>query len=96
MSFMPETATDAVRVTEVSQEFTRAEEVTAYIEKCVEELEAQLGRSILAQHKNGAGQADTKNPEPVRVPLAQSLYEHSSRLERIRERLSSILNRLEA
>jgi|ERR1041384_4957086 hypothetical protein len=98
MPFMPETATEPVRQSEVNVEFARVEECTGYIDKIISELEERLGRSILAQHKpSGAGSDNQPSaPEPIRVPLAQSLFEHGTRLERIRERLSSILSRIEA
>jgi len=97
MSFMPETNTDtAVRPTEVQQEFAKVDEATGYIDKMMSELEERLSHSILAQRKEIKTESASTAPEPVRVPLAQSLYEHAVRLERIRERLSSILSRIEA
>lgn len=85
----------AVRQSEVEREFTRVDEITAYIDKMVGELEEKLGRSILAQRKEANGNSES-SPEPVRVPLAQSLYDHGATLERIREHLSSMLSRIEA
>ncbi len=91
-AFMPSAAPD-VRQPEVQQEFLRADQCASYIDKIVEELEAKLV-AVLATRKLG-GNEQSGNPEPVRVPLAQNLYDHGSKLERIRERLDSILNRLE-
>lgn len=85
----------AIRQSEVEREFTRVDEITAYIDKMVDELEEKLGRSILAQRKEATGNSES-SPEPVRVPLAQSLYDHGATLERIRERLISMLSRIEA
>lgn len=97
MSFMPETASTAeVRQTEVESAFSRVDECTSYIDKLTSELEDKLSRSILAQNKSGEAQGNVKNPEPVRVPLAQAMHEHGNHLEAISERLSSIINRLEA
>jgi hypothetical protein len=93
---MPEVAQETGQ-SEIAVEFVRVDETTSYIDKCVGELETRLAQSILAQRKEAnAAQSEAKNPEPVRVPLAQSLYEHGTRLENIRERLSSMLNRIEA
>ncbi len=91
-SFMPTTASEA-RAPEVQQEFLRADQCASYIEKIADELEAKLV-AVLATRKIG-GSEQPANPEPVRVPLAQNLYDLGSRLERIRERLDSVLNRLE-
>lgn len=56
-------------------------------------LEDRL-QPVLAQHAE-KGTGDAKNPEPVRVPLAQRIHEHSSYLARLSDRLQSILNRIE-
>lgn len=90
------TAEAEVRQTEVNQEFSRVEERASYIDKLVEELEAKLSNSILAQRKQGGSVDGQGTSEPVRVPVAQRLYELGSRLERVREHLSSILSRIEA
>jgi hypothetical protein len=92
-AFMPSTAPE-VRQPEVQQEFLRADQCAGYIDKITEELEGKLV-AVLATRKQLGGNEQSGNPEPVRVPLAQNLYELGSRLERIRERLDSILNRLE-
>ena len=89
-------ATEPVRQTEVDDQMSRVQECTQYIDKMIGELETALSKSILAQHKGEDAVASTSAPEPVRVPLAQRLYDHSNNLEHIRVRLSSILSRIEA
>lgn len=84
-----------VRQPEVQQEFVRVEEAASYIDKITEELEAKLSGSILAQRAE-TGSASSSTPEPVRVPVAQRLYDLGTRLERVRQHLSSILDRIEA
>ena len=97
MPFMPETTAATDRALEVQQEFAKIEETAQHIDKCVNELETRLGSSILAQRRETQGAAGGPSaPEPVRVPLAQKLYEHGRVLERIREHLSSMLDRIEA
>lgn len=97
MSFMPETSATDRRQTEIESEFVRVDEITAHIDKCVAELEDRLSRSILAQRKEAQGTGSAASTsEPVRVPLAQSLFEHGLKLEHVRERLSSMLSRIEA
>lgn len=83
------------RQSEVSEQMQRLQATTEYIDKIVSELEAALSQSILAQRKEGGAETATQ-PEPVRVPMAQALYDRAYHLETIRERLSSILSRLEA
>lgn len=90
-TFMP--ATGEVKVSEVSREFSelmqsiaRLREVTATLEKALEPVCRQV---------NGTEGSGTNAPEPVRVPLAQTVHEHSDEVDRIASQLQSILSRLE-
>jgi hypothetical protein len=63
------------------------------LEEQITVLEDRL-QPVLAQHAEKGG-GETKPPEPVRVPLAQRIHEHSSHLSRLSDRLQSIINRIE-
>ena len=92
---MPDVAVE--RQSEVAEQIGRIQSVSEYIDKLTEELESALSKSILAQRKeSNQSDAKTSQPEPVRVPMAEALNARANHLEMIRERLSSILSRLEA
>lgn len=82
-----------VRVTEVGAEIDRIATTTEYLDKCLSDLESKLN-PVLAQHKVAGVEGQTQ-PEPLRVPLAETLHIRGNHLENLRERVSSMITRLE-
>lgn len=91
-SFMPSTATD-VKIGEVEQELSALVEERKILDERLQLLEKRIG-SVLAQRPE-SGQNTTSTPEPVRVPLAQSIHEQVFNLAQMNAQLTSILNRIE-
>lgn len=86
-------AVTEVRTTEVQTEINRIIEVSDHLDKCVADLESKLV-GVLAQHKVAGTDAQTA-PSPLRVPLAEALHTRGDHLEVIRQRVSSMISRLE-
>lgn len=81
-----------VRKTEVLQSTDRLANSLEHLDKCVHELSERLS-SVLAERSVG-GEAQNK-PEPMRVPLAAVLHDRACHVDAIRDRVQSILSRLE-
>jgi hypothetical protein len=82
-----------VRQPEVSGEMDRLAIQCETLDKQLHQLEQRL-EPVLAQRSDGES-ANTKNPEPVRVPLAQSLHDRVYHLSLMSDRLQSTINRIE-
>jgi hypothetical protein len=86
-------ATAAQRQPEVSCEMERLTTQCETLDKQFSELETKL-MTVLAQRGEG-NVSDQKNPEPVRVPLAQAIHDRVAHLSQLSDRLQSIINRIE-
>lgn len=82
-----------VRSPEVSREMDNLISICEVLEKQVSALEVRLA-PVIAQRKEGDTD-NQKNPEPVRVPLAQSIFERHRHLTTLSDQLHSIMNRIE-
>lgn len=92
-NFAAATATE-VRIGEVEIELNRLCEQRQELDGRLQELEKRLN-PILATRPE-TGQADSKGqPEPVRVPLAQSIHDQVFNLSQMNDHLQSVLNRIE-
>lgn len=81
------------RTPEVSNEMEQLASQCEVLDKGIAELELRL-MTVIAQRSEDAV-ASNKTPEPVRVPLAQSLHDRALHLTLINDRVRSIMNRLE-
>ena len=86
------------RETETGQELNRLQDVCDQLDKLSQELENRLSQSILATRRPEIAESDIAKgqPEPIRVPLADTLHDKVGHLQTVKDRLSSMLNRLEA
>ncbi len=90
---MTATGAQEIRTTEVQSELHQLVTVSEYLDKCIGELETKL-QPVLAQHKVETT-SDQNSPTPLRVPLAETLHIRCEHLENLRERVSSMIARLE-
>lgn len=82
-----------VRLPEVESEIERIAIAIDSTARLVEELELRFTK-VLAQ-RNTTGQTETSSPEPIRVPLAETLHTKALNIETIASQLRSILERVE-
>jgi hypothetical protein len=78
---------------EVTTEVERLHVSAKMLEESVTMLETRL-IPVLAERKLENGNA-SGSPEPVRVPLAEELHSAAQSLDRIRDRIGSVMARLE-
>ncbi len=87
------TASEVTRQSEVSTEVETLANQCEHIDKQVTALEQRL-HLVLAQRSEESGNGQ-KNPEPVRVPLAQNIHDRAYHLSLISMKLESIIGRIE-
>lgn len=78
---------------EVSGEMERLGNQCETLDKQLSELETRL-MTVLAQRAESNGDS-AKNPEPVRVPLAQAIHDRVYHLSVLSDKVQSIINRIE-
>lgn len=81
------------RSPEVSREMERLTRECEALNKNLDELETKL-LTVLSIPKAVEGGSQSA-PEPVRVPLAQGIYDRAQHLSRVNDQLQSIINRIE-
>lgn len=79
---------------EVTAEVENLNLAAKYLEESLTMLEGRLA-PVLAERKLENGVGGTGAPEPVRVPLAEELHAVVSGFQRIRDRVDSVVARLE-
>lgn len=78
---------------EVRQEFAQSRKNLETLRMAIDSLNARL-RPVLAERRD-AEAAEVSAPEPVRVELAQTIYDYNCDFAAQLDRLNSIINRIE-
>lgn len=86
--------TQPARDTEVQHEVSLITTELKMMDETLSHLEALLS-PVLADRKVGGAPDQSPAPEPVRVPLAHTLHDRLNHLIALRERVASMLSRLE-
>ena len=81
------------RATEVRTELNSLAEEHKILFERIDALESRL-KPVTAERAEPSG-ADQKNPEPVRVELANEIHTFVTETARVNARLASLMNRLE-
>ena len=83
------------RSTEVEQEVAALIRHEEQLSKTVAELEQRLFKVLVPVGPDVSTTSGSSQTEPVRVPLADQLYNRNCGINRLNEQLQSIINRLE-